>query len=264
MVMWSCSAGTGNWEMKWWHNKKKCPFGINKCRVYVTWPFLSLVQTTECQGTTSQQHGCKAPRLKPLELLRPNRRNTTFKMWLQRKVGFSYTSGEKRMHLFFQRGKRNTRIWGTAAEVGHRRGGMQMGSAAVNQHTINNQPSNIFYSPGRSPQSSPMYCIVPHMVNARPPRFSRRESPKSDKRRWPEWKQSVGFPLRTTCRRTSFRLHCSSQSSHDIVFFYLDHLQAHFPSKNTQKEDSYFLKVHSCRILTFKNKLHLYIPVDDP
>lgn len=36
-----------------------------------------------------------------------------------------------------------------------------------------------------------MYWIVPHIVNALPPRFSRRESPKSDKRRWPESKHML-------------------------------------------------------------------------
>lgn len=39
-------------------------------------------------------------------------------------------------------------------------------------------------------RSSPMYWIVPHMVNALPPRRSRRESPKSDRRRWPESKET--------------------------------------------------------------------------
>lgn len=201
---WPCSTwwcGRALWvlETERWSDDtiKKSPFWMNKCRVYVTWPFLSLVQTTECQGTTSQQHGCKDPRLKPLELLRPDRRNTTLTMWLQRKVGFSYTSDEKRMVVFFQRGKSNTRIWGTAAEVGHRSRSTQKGSTVVNQHTINNQPSKIFHSPGCSPESSPMYCIVPHMVNARPPRFSRRESPKSDKRRWPEGKHILSVFIYT-------------------------------------------------------------------
>lgn len=196
---------------------------MNKCRIYVTSPFLSLVQTSECQGTTSPQHGCKGPRSEPLELLGANRKTQHWRCYFRKSGGENYASP-----------KGTREFWRTAAEVGHRSGkeSMQDGSrrcrTVVSQHTPDILPSNIFDPPGCSAESSPMYCIVPHMVNARPPRFSRRESPKSDKRRWPASKETTeGSDFSRTVR-----LHPCVK----FFFCYLDHLRGHFPSKSTKKK----------------------------
>lgn len=237
--MWSSSAGTGNWEMKWWHNKKKkVHFWINKCSVYVTWPFPSLVQTTERQGTTSQQHGCRDPRLKPLELLGPNGRNKTLQMRLPRKVVFFFVHErwKRDAFLFFREEKKRTfeaqlQKWVMGAEA------CKKGSTVVSLHAINHQ--QCFTPQEASPHSSPMYCIVPQMVNARPPRFSRRESPKSDKRRWPGWKHTLSGSSTHHVQKDNISSSLPvliSAWNCALFFFYLDHLQAHFPSKNTQKQ----------------------------
>lgn len=65
---------------------------MNKCRVYVTSPFLSLAQTSECQGTTSPQHGCKGPRSEPLELLGTNRKTQHSRCCFRKCGGENYAS----------------------------------------------------------------------------------------------------------------------------------------------------------------------------
>lgn len=68
---------------------------------------------------------------------------------------------------------------------------------AVSQHTEaktatrDTRPWNAFYLRGNKTKISPMYWIVPQIVKARPPRLSRRESPKSERRTWPETKHTL-------------------------------------------------------------------------
>lgn len=219
---WWCDRALWVLETERWSDDtiKKSPFWMNKCRIYVTWPFLSLVQTTECQGTTSQQHGCKDPRLKPLELLRPDRRNTTLTMWLQRKVGFSYTSDEKRMVVFFpERKKQHTNLRHSC------RSGSSEPKHAEGVHCC--QPAHYQQSAIKNISFPRMFTRkLTHVLHC--PAYGERPSSSFQPAGESEvgqtevaWREThtVGVHLHTTGRRTSFRLHCSSRSLHEIVFF---------------------------------------------
>lgn len=139
----------------------------------MTSPFPSLAQTAECQGTTSPQHGCKGPRSEPLELLRPNRKTPRSRCSLRKSGGGKCCIAKREAQW---------QKWVMGAGRRACRTGPGAG-APLKQHTPHILPPNTSGPAGWPAGSSPMYCIVPHMVNARPPRFSRRESPKSDKRR---------------------------------------------------------------------------------
>lgn len=210
---------------------------MNKCGVYVIWPFPSLVQTTECQGTTSQQHGCKDPRLKPLELLKPNRRNTTFKMWLQRKAGYSYTSGEKRVHLFLLREENAThefeaqlQKWVIGAEACRRGPLLSPSTLSTISHHKHLIPQDVHQKAHPCTALSRIWWTPVLLVSAGGRVRSRTNG---------------GDLKGNTYRRCSSTHHTQA----DIILsallvsiftwncvLYLDHLQAHFPSKNAQKE----------------------------
>lgn len=182
-------------------SKTKAEYRANKHRVDVSSPLLSPVRTTWCRGTTSQQRGCTDPRLKLQELFPQKQKNDSKRSTSIRK---------------WKEGNTNTQIaaqwWRKTCKLHHRCIASTTGSAgsngrrtqvglwcrcdAVNQHaeaetdTHGTLPWNAFYLRGNETKISPMYWMVPHIVNARPPRLSRCESPKSERRTWPETKHT--------------------------------------------------------------------------
>ena len=155
-------------------------------------PLLSPVRTAWCRGTTSQQRGCTDPRLKLQELFTHTKKETTQKDQHQSENEKRRLKTCKLHHRCITSTTGSTGSNGSRAQVG-----FWCRCDAVSQHTEaktatrDTRPWNAFYLRGNKTKISPMYWIVPQIVKARPPRLSRRESPKSERRTWPETKHTL-------------------------------------------------------------------------
>lgn len=206
---------------------------MNKRRVYVTSPFLSLAQTSECQGTTSPQHGCKGPRSEPLELLGANRKTQHSRCYFRKSDGGNYASPKGTREFDAQLQK-----W----VIGAGTRACRMGPDAA----------ALLWS-----STLPTFCHQTYLIHQD---VQQKAHPcTASSRIWWMPVLPVSADGRVQSRTNGGDLHQRRPQTDAIFpalfvfirawncvgfyfFCYLDHLRGHFPSKSTQKRKGLLLK----------------------